>query len=62
MGLQRGRRAGEYAQMKEGVESRQHKCQTPTARGQAGGDLGVNHERVEATAQGLLGEDPKSGI
>lgn len=48
--------------MKEGVESRQHKCQTPTARGQAGGDLGVNHERVEATAQGLLGEDPKSGI
>lgn len=44
MGLQRGRQAGEYAKMKEGVESTQRKCQTPTARGQAGVDLGVNQQ------------------
>lgn len=30
--------------MKEGVESTQHRCQTPTARGQAGVDLGVNQQ------------------
>lgn len=59
MGLQRGRRAGEYAQMKEGVESTQHKCQTPTARGQAGGDLGVNHERRRGSSTGAAWRGPK---
>lgn len=45
--------------MKEGVESTQHKCQTPTARGQAGGDLGVNHERRRGSSTGAAWRGPK---
>lgn len=63
MGLQRGRQAGEYAKMKEGVESTQHKCQTPTARGQAGVDLGVNQQALARQQDvALLGIDSKTDL
>lgn len=45
--------------MKEGVESTLHTCQTPTARGQAGGDLGVNHERRRGNSAGAAWRGPK---
>ncbi|CAB1436230.1 unnamed protein product [Pleuronectes platessa] len=40
---ERGRQAGEYAELEERSEPMQHKCQTPTAPGVAGFDLRVNH-------------------
>lgn len=35
---------------RKGLESTQHKCQNPTARGQAGVDPGVNHRRRQGNA------------
>lgn len=55
MGLRRGRRAGEYAE-KQGGESAQRECQTPTARGQT--DRGVNHKHRRGNRTGA-GADPK---
>ncbi|MEQ2279426.1 hypothetical protein AMECASPLE_009276 [Ameca splendens] len=58
-GGKRGRQAGEYAELKERAEPVQHKCQTPTAPGVAGVDLGVNHLHQPSNRMGIAWNRPK---